>query len=98
MWGTLVCNNASLDRALDQVGADMRFIGQQCTDRHKADIVMFMGIRADMEKSSMTSVEDHSCLDACVTRLFTLLNDIRDSINSLVGQMASLRDTTDLAI
>ena len=98
MWGTLVRNDVSLDRALDQVGADMRFIGQQCTDRHKADIVMFAGIRADMEKSSTTSVEDHSRLDARVTRLFTLLNDTRDSINSLVGQMASLRDMTDLAI
>ena len=59
---------------------------------------MFAGIRADMEKSSMTSVEDHSCLDACITSLFTLLNDPHDSINSLVDQMASLYDTTDLAI
>ena len=32
MRGTLVRNDVSLDRALDQVGADMRFIGQQCTD------------------------------------------------------------------
>ena len=98
MWDMLVRNNVSLDRTLDQVGADMRFIGQQCTDQHKADIVMFMGIRADIEKSSTTSVEDHLHLDAHITHLFTLLNDTCDSINSLVGQMALLRNTTDLAI
>ena len=98
MWDMLVRNNVSLDRTLDQVGADMRFIGQQYTDQHKADIVMFMGIRADIEKSSTTSVEDHLHLDAHITRLFTLLNDTRDSINSLVGQMALLCNTTDLAI
>ena len=51
-----------------------------------------------MEKLAASDAEDCARLDGRITRLFSLLNGTRESINALVNQMASLRDTSDLTV
>ena len=98
MWAKLVCNDVSLSQMLEQMGVDASFLGRQCTDHHKADVALFADIRGEMERLGTTNAKGQASLDQRINRLFTLLNDMQESINALIGQMASLRDTSKLTV
>jgi len=53
-------------------------------------------IQAEMEKLAVSDAEDCAHLDCQITHLFSLLNGTGESINTLINQMASLHDTSDL--
>ena len=55
MWAKLVRNNVSLSWMLEQMGVDASFLGQQCTDCHKADVALFADIRGEMERLGTTN-------------------------------------------
>ena len=98
MWAKLVRNNVLLSLMLKQMGVDASFLGQQCTDRHKADVALFADIRGEMERLGTMNAEGQASLNQHINRLFTLLNDRRESINVLVGKMVLLHDTSELTI
>ena len=79
------------------MGIDTTFLGQKCTDHHKADVALFADIRGGMERLGTINAESQASLDQHINCLFTLLSDMRESINVLVRQIV-LRSSSPFAL